>query len=358
MAPPPVDLYPPASKTTLVKNGKLNGAVTAAIAAISSGRSQAAAFSLTLVDMSAGSGPLPMGGYKDDEEHYIASMAKVGVMYSAYALRDMVRRYVVKQKPASADALFKGLEADMDDAIVKSSPIILGAPVLRDHRVPHYEDVIDKTGATAMPEFRTEFLKALEKMIVPSDNTMAGKSVHGVGYSYLNGALEAAKLFSSPTKKGMWVAGDFSEGKNWPYARIASTNDGDVAQASTSEAAAALLAIILKRGAIDTKSCDEMADRLVRAAQGLDPDGQGDESWLTRADITGHFDRSSVTHDKIGKGPLKKGGDVYSEVFALKNVGGSAKTYVVAFQNFRPGVYGWADLVAAIRNSIKTYETP
>jgi hypothetical protein len=358
MAPPPVDLYPPAPKTTLLKNAKLNGAVTAAVGAVSSGRSQAAAFALTLVDLSPSSGPLPMGSYKGDEEHYIASMAKVGVMYSAYALRDMVRRYVAKQKPATAEALFTGLAADMDDAIVKSSAIILSAPVLRAHRVPHYADVIDKTGATAMPEFRKDFLKALEKMIVPSDNTMAGKCVHGVGYSYLNGALEAAKLFTTGTKQGMWVAGDFSGGKNWPYARIPSTNDGDVAQASTSEAAALLLAVILKRGAIDTKSCDEMTERLARAAKGIDPDGQGDESWLTRSDIPGHLDLASVTHDKVGLGPLKKGADVYSELLALQNVGGSTRTYAVAFQNFVPGVYRWADLVAVIRNAIKTYETP
>jgi len=363
MALPPVGLFPAAPGISLLRNKKLNDAVTAAISGISGGKSQPPAFSLTLVDLATGGASgssLPMGGYKDDEEHYVASMAKIGVMYSAYALRDLVRRYAIAKKPATAQDLFTGVTADLNDAIARSSSIVLGGSATRNHRIPHYNDVFNVTalGASVEVRFRPEFIKALDKMIVPSDNTMAGRCVHGVGYSYLNAALEAGKMFDSSTKKGLWVAGDFSGGTDWPYVRIPSANDAEVAQASTSQAVALLMAIIMRDAALDATSCKEMRERLGRAARGDDPDGQGDESWLTRGDIPNHLDRAWVTHDKIGLGPLKAGGDVFSEVCVVSGVGGGTRSYVLAFQNFRPGTYRWQDLLSVIRGAIAAYEKP
>lgn len=237
--------------------------------------------------------------------------------------------------------------------------MILGAAVRRDHRVPHYENVFTATGLGSPPldvQFRQNFTHALEEMIVPSGNAMAGKCVHGVGYSYLNGVLEAGGFFDTSTKKGLWVAGDFSGGSDWPYVRIQSTNDRAVAQASTSLRIAQLMALILGRGVLDARSCDEMRDRLRRAARGQSRPGKDrDQSCLTR----GAYQTILMTAGssmRRSASARKAGGDVYSEICAVTGL--DARTYVVAFQNFRPGAYRWEELISVIRNTITTYETP
>jgi hypothetical protein len=353
---PNVPLYPVAPQLSLASSPKLAGAIQKSISGITTNGRAPPAFSLTLVDASSGGAALPVGGYKQDDEHYIASMGKVGVMYSAFALRDMVRRWAAKNMPASPEALLAGLETKMDDWIERSSSIVLGGPAQRRHRVPHYRNVFSFTavGNTIDVQFSPLYLKALEEMIIASDDEKAGECIHGIGYSYLNGALEASGLFDSSTKKGFWVAGDYSFGKNWPSVRIPSQNDGPVAEASTSQIAAQLVAIIMRRVGLDTSSCDSMIDLLSRAAAGNQA-----PSFLWRSELASNsFARNSVTHSKIGIGPLKSGPTIFSEASVIRGVGASAKTYIVVFQNFTPGTYKWSDLFTAIRNSIATYEAP
>jgi hypothetical protein len=353
---PNVPLYPVAPQLSLVSNPKLAGAIQTAISGITTGGRAPPAFSLTLVDAGAGGTALPVGGYKQDDEHYIASMGKVGVMYSAFALRDMVRRWAAKNLPASPEALLAGLASKMDDWIERSSAIVLGGPVQRHHRVPNYRSVFSLTPVGSMidVQFSPHYLKALEEMIIASDDEKAGECIHGIGYSYLNGALEASGLFDSSKKKGFWVAGDYSFGKNWPSVRIPSQNDGQVAEASTGQVAAQLMAIIMRRAGLDTQSCDSMIDLLGRAAAGNEA-----PSFLFRSELASNcLAANSVTHSKIGIGPLKTGPTVFSEASVIRGVGASAKTYFVVFQNFTPSTYKWSDLFTVIRKSISTYEAP
>ena len=48
-----------------------------------------------------------------------------------------------------------------------------------------------------------------------------------------NGAAISAGFTDPSTGAGLWLAGDYSEEKIWPYVRVASVNDGSVAQAAT-----------------------------------------------------------------------------------------------------------------------------
>jgi hypothetical protein len=136
----------------------------------------------------------------------------------------------------------------------------------------------------------------------------------------------------------------------WPYVRITSVNDGLVAQAGTARTMAQLVSLIATRRLLDTASCDQMLDRLGRAAVGPD------QPW---ADRPGILRPGCITHNKLGLGPLKSGSDVRSEVSVLTDPTGSGRTYVVTWQNLigmRP--MGFADVATLIRDSVEEFERP
>jgi hypothetical protein len=367
---PPIPLFPTPT-LGFASDPKLQGAVATALAELGRAGRATVPFSLAIIDLGDGSGKgtLKWGAHRPDEEHYIASIAKVAAMYAAYALRDMVFRFsnlvvFVLGSAALAGAarptatqpspkpLFARLRERMDPAIDVASAILTGT-VRREHRVPNYEGVFvaPKAGAPLTPAFTGDYINSMKQMIVPSSNDGAGRCIRGVGYGYLNGALEAAGLFDAKTRKGVWLAGDFVG--IWPYARIESANDGPVAQAGTALTMAKLLALIVNAGILDTAACNAMKGLLQEAAKGVD------QPFLTRTEAMSAslvLPLDKVTHAKLGLGPLKKGGNVLSEVFRLEGIGKPGRSYAIAYQNLNEGVSSLGDVAFMIRRSIQIYE--
>jgi len=306
----------------------------------------------TLVDVTNASGALPSAGYLETVTDYIASEAKVAVMYSAYAMRDMVQRFAASTGANTAN-LFAQLARQMDPSIVKASKNIAVSLLMPEHRVPSYRNVFAMKpagwgGLRVTVTFTPGFDRALEGMIVPSNNADAATCVHGVGYGYLNGALASGGFFDPSIDQGLWVAGDFQAGKKWPYVRIVSRNDGFVAQAGTTRDMAKLVSLIMTDRLLDPASCDEMRRRLARAARGIDT------PWVAR---TGIFKPGTITHNKLGLGPLKSGQNVRSEVSVYQSPVAKGRRYVVAWQNLvglRP--IGFADIAKIIKATITEFE--
>jgi hypothetical protein len=185
-------------------------------------------------------------------------------------------------------------------------------------------------------------------MIVPSHNGPAATCIHGVGYGYLNGALAAGGFFEPLKRQGLWVAGDYQT--TWPYVRINSINDGPVAQAGTTRDMAKLISLIMTDRLLDPASCGEMRSRLARSVTGI-------ATWVAR---TGLFSSGTITHNKVGVGPLKSGRYVWSEVGVYKSPVASRRRYVVAWQNFAAHLTGaWPieDVAKIIKTAITQYES-
>jgi hypothetical protein len=370
--PPPVtpliNLFPPPPGLTFAQDPAFQAAVAAALAELIAARKVPMPFSIAIIDLGGGSATetLKWGAHKPGEEHYIASVAKIAAMYAGFALRDMVRRLAsftgllesvaagirrgAGNKPAPPQPLLKSLQQYMDPAIDIAVGGPLATAVRREHRIPHYDQVFTLPGAdrALQPEFKGTFVTALREMIVPSSNSHAGQCVRGVGYGYLNGALEAAGLFDRKTQTGLWLAGDFVG--IWPYARINSANDGLVAQAGSALAVAKLLALIVNGAVVDAPAQQAL---LKAAAEGPD------QPWLSRTEAMTErlaLPRAKITHAKLGLGPLKKGGDVYSEVFRIEGLRKPGKSYAVAFQNLKPPDSTFDDAAFMVRRSIELYE--
>ena len=350
----PIPLFPSKPADPLTTNSKLERALKNAIAKIEKDRKLTPGtfpVRFTLVDVTDASGAFPSAGYLETVTDYIASEAKVAVMYSAYALRDMVQRFAAASGANSAN-LFARLAGKINPSIAQASRNIARSLLRDEHRVPAYRSVFAVKPATwgfrVTVAFSPEFNQALEGMIVPSNNTHAGTCVRGVGYGYLNGALAAGGFFEPSTNQGLWVAGDFQQGKKWPYIRIVSRNDGLVAQAGTTRDMAKLVSLIMTDRLLDPASCKEMRDRLARAAKGIDI------PWVARAGI---FRAGTITHNKLGLGPLKSGKNVRSEVSVYQSPVARGRRYVVAWQNLvglQP--IGFTDIANIIKATITEYE--
>lgn len=357
MAPPPsppIDPFPRSTSITLVDSDRLNRAIAKAVNDVvdATAGKPPALFALSIVDP----GDNSVGSFRGDREHYVASMVKVGVLYAAHALRDMVRRYVAARKPASPDALFQNLPIDMNRAIEHSARVILGAIGSSAHRVPNYRAMFSASGrgAAMNVDFHTNYAKALEDMIIPSDDPSAVACIHGLGYSYMNGVLAKHGFFQEKDKKGVWIGGDF--GTAWAQARIPCDNDGDTAQGSTTEAMAHLATTIILDDNLPGESHRKMTDLLRRAAHG----GNSDPSFLLRPEVTNRLSEHQVSHAKIGWGGLGRGETgpkVYSEVCMLRDIGPRGRSYIVSYANIDYGPYSLMDLVKIIKNAITAYES-
>lgn len=353
-SPLPVSLFPPKPADPLTANLKMEGALKSAIAKFEKDRKlKPGTFPVrfTFVEITDPSGSFPPAGYLETKTDYIASEAKVVVMYSAYALRDMVRRFAASPGANSAN-LFTRLAKEMDPSIIKASKNIARSLLMDDHRVPSYRNVFAMQpttwGLRVTVAFTPGFNSALEGMIVPSNNVHAGTCVRGVGYGYLNGALAEGGFFNPSSDQGLWVAGDFQQGKKWPYVRIVSSNDGLVAQAGTTRDMAKLVALIMTDRVLDPASCNEMRGRLARAAKGIDT------PWVAR---TGVFKAGTITHNKLGLGPLKSGKLVRSEISVYQSPVARGRRYVVAWHNLvglQP--IGLADIARIIKSTITEFE--
>jgi hypothetical protein len=331
-SPLPVSLFPPKPVDPLAPNTKMQGALENAIAAAEKAvKLKPGTFPVrfTLAEVTDASGSFPAAGFPgflETDTDYIASEAKVAVMYAAYALRDMVRRFAAVTGAWSPGDLFAKLARQMNPSIAGASKNIARSLLREEHRVPSYGNAFTATSANfkLSVSFSPGFGKALEGMIVPSNNIDASTCVHGVGYGYLNGSLAAGGFFDASIGRGLWVAGDFLQGKKWPYVRIPSRNDGLVAQAGTTRDMARLVALIMTDRLLDPASCGEMRGRLARAAKGVDT------PWIAR---TGVFKPGTITHNKLGLGPLKSGKNVRSEVSVYQSPVAKGRRYVVAWQN-------------------------
>lgn len=360
---PPVPLFATRPTTTFARNPKLQAALDGAIAKICAKRKIAVAdfpSPISIIDLksaASGASALPIAGFNDtNEEDYIASAGKVGVLYAAFAIRDMVRRFVLTVKPKDAKDLFAQLDAQMGPAIVSAVPrVTLKAPIVK----PDYASMIEvtKLGSGLGINFKRDYETNLDGMIIKGENLPTSKCVHGVGYGYMNGTLAAHGFFIDKSGLGLWVGTDYNGTR--PKVFITTKNAASSeAAASTSDAMARLLAIIIVGGVLSDTVCEEMRRRLKGAVRS---NGGSDKSWLTRSSVTDALPDNALTHNKIGLGTITvgkmAGTPIDSEILAL-DVGKvpdlpGSKKFAIAYQNVRQPEAG--DIVAIIRDTITAY---
>lgn len=344
-----------------VADGRLQAALDGAIVAAALARGAdptRVPIRFALADITSAAGSFPFAGHDADVTDYVASEAKIAVMFAAYALRHAVRQAAAFGLTANPGELLARFKAVADPIIRSFVGRIATAPLEDRHRLPRYDDVLKVTaGAAGLDvQFTPAYLHALDLMIIPSDNRGAGTCVHGLGYGFLNGALQAAGFFEPAAARGLWVAGDYldlgSPGK-YPAVRVPAVNDGNAAQAGSARQVARLMALIETGRLLDPPACNEMRVRLEKAARGV-PGMVFDPPFVARS---GRVPQVSVRANKLGVGPLKASGDVWSEVSVIRDLERPGSSYVVAWQNLAVGTRADETQIAeTLRGAVATYE--
>jgi peptidoglycan hydrolase-like protein with peptidoglycan-binding domain len=377
--PPPaprVPLFPTAVAPVLTADSKLQTALANAVAAVETRRRLTPGsfpIPFAIAEVTAAR-PFAFAGHRENEMDYIASEAKVQVMFAAYALRDLARRFATARGITVPGDLFTQLARDVTPLLRSGVPRVASATNITDrHRDPSYAAAliatVNATGPVSVA-FTSAFRADLERMIVVSDNNAAGRCVRAVGYAYLNGVLQACGLFDATNDRGLWEAADFHGGDppftatRWPSVRVPVANDREVGQAGTTRSMVELVSLIAAKLIINSTACEEMLGHLHRAA--VRPT-QVDRVFAREPGI---LRRDAITHNKIGIGPLNAGRDagrsVFSEVSILDGPVAPGRRYVVAWQNFvdrdgaashhRPRAF--VDEATIIRDTITEFERP
>ena len=140
---------------------------------------------------------------------------------------------------------------------------------------------------------------------------------------------------------------------NWPYVRINSANDGQVAQAATTFHLAKLFSLIADGTLVDSASSGLMK-ALLQGGSWFDG---GTDAFSARTFASNGPLR--VTASKVGRGPLKRMGEVFSEG-ALFHEDAHDADFAVAWQNLKgPGSQAKIKSVATvIENTIKNTFRP
>lgn len=352
----------------------------------------------TIADVTA-PGRYPVAHYNGDEVDFIASEAKVTVLYAAVELRNMVRRYAQDLGITQASVLLSALDL-LAPQIQKAAQLIKDAKDVRGRRVPikdaqrlpNYGRIFDfdESGGTLKINFKGAIAKetdgrkkqkdydfghSLYDMIVNSGDATAKNCIDAIGYAFLNGALEAGGFFERPTPadpktfRGVWVGGNYAVET---IRGEMSVNDGPAQFGGTTRQIAKLFALVhAGTFAEPTDPNGDLMSFLLNAAGGSD---------AAFPPVLRNYASGSFTYvlNKLGWAQLGIGDPsknwVASEGALIKTqkADGTTKLYVVAWQNLelhkkrdrtlevaKAGphtLYYQADLVDIITKTIAAYQ--
>jgi hypothetical protein len=298
-----------------------------------------AAISIAAVQSSSDDSDTPTfayAGLRDSAMYFSASLLKVSAMLAAFELRQSAGEVASNEASCDAATVFSDLQNQFDQDIENSVPLLLSAPgITHAMRVPTYSTVF--AAPQSAPDggcqltFDTAFAANMRGMIVDSNNNQASATIQALGYSWINGLVSNGGLFDQSTNTGIWLAGTFLGAT--PVVRIPSVNDGPSAQATTTIDMTRFLALLIEAETLDERSDDGITAEMLALLS--DAQSVGDSSWMTtdaRPGYDGLGAGFTITHCKIGLGPLKAGPDIASEATIL-NHDDTNTQFLVVWQN-------------------------
>lgn len=297
------------------------------------------AISFVAIDETTNPFDFKHAGIRYGDSYYTASLVKVGVLYAAFELRQSVNILAAESGIETPNELHARLHSEFDSLITEKFHSILKTlkvsltPVNESVVTPpKYEQIFKRnpdTTAGLKWIFTDQFHTNLVNMIVKGDNNSAAACIQALGYSWINGTLNAGGFFFPEGKTGIWVGGTFTGAL--PPIRIPSVNDGEVAQASTCFDMSNLYAHLVNRSLVNhhnLTNSKEMLDILfVSAASG---NNESYLDWTRRKQLPKR--NFSVTHSKIGLGQLKTREWVASDSAIVEHIE-TGRRFIVVFQN-------------------------
>ncbi len=177
----------------------------------------------------------PFAAHNPTDMLYVASLAKIYVLYVAFELQARVERRAKAMIAAGLSTAAAGWQAKvfqqlrtewqphLDAAFPtlprgfpKLSEVVAlsaaGDATFRESTPPLTDAELDVIGEFGAP--RGQFRDWLRLMMRWSNNSAASKCIHALSYPYINGVLASAGFFDQTSKTGLWLSGDYL-GNDW-----------------------------------------------------------------------------------------------------------------------------------------------
>ena len=248
--PKPYTLAVDGPRSTALKTA-VDADVGPFLAGLPAGLPSAKTLSGALIDLTAGAGPTAYASShaSDDEDTFnIGSMGKMLAMYAAFELRFRLRKALQAAESKGLDVTVAGWDTRFRKLVERtwSGRVARGFPGF-DTRMPaRFPKLVDMFTFTTVPaspppgrrtgqiDFKhgtatdteiinldlgtpdlskMKFLELIKSMIFMSNEVAAGLVIDAVGYPYLNGALREGGFFDPPSKRGLWVSGNYRTSK-------------------------------------------------------------------------------------------------------------------------------------------------
>ncbi len=274
-------------------------------------------------------GTMEYAGVHETEMYFSASLLKVAMLYASFELEAQVNQLATDLPAPTAAKFLERVRLEFGKTIERS--------VARINRPGEWRTTKFKEVLRALPDgpnrFRVELHPThaadLGKIFTVQDKNIAPRdTMHRLGYSYVNRALEAAGFFNAASANGIWTTADYG---SWPdfHVPVATRGgrperNGSSSAAMTALAMASLLAHLQRGTLVDAAASARMRTIFQAGA---------DWSWMQ--DFTPTAAASfTVTGCKIGESPSGSAfvGNVYSEGAWLRRKSDAAE-FVLVWQN-------------------------
>jgi hypothetical protein len=155
---------------------------------------------------------------------YSGSLVKVAALYAAHDLRAAARQHA-KDKGDTFAAFGgpQGFAQSFTTAIdtTNAAADLLKPPLPKKPDLGQIFTGFASTGPNRV-EFKPSYKHDLEEIL---ENENAGRVIRPLGYAYINVSLMKGGFYDPATKKGIWLAGDYSGATITPTVRVPVDND-------------------------------------------------------------------------------------------------------------------------------------
>ncbi|MBA3774724.1 MAG: hypothetical protein H0X13_20170, partial [Ramlibacter sp.] len=335
-------LYPAEMAPSAPQNARLAAALLAVRGSLSAANKASLDKAALIVAKLTPSGAMEYAGARETEMLFSASLLKVCLLYASFELVARVNVLAPAITAVTGAEFLEKVEKDFSGKIENAVPRIKPGPwrkVSFSEALAATPDGPNRYRVSLSTEHDTELRKIFSEQ---SQNHSPRDTMHRLGYSYVNRALDAAGFFDADTETGIWMATDYGD---WTDFNVPVATGGTSSAAMTALAMANLLSHIHRRKLIDLPASTTM-----RAM--FDAGAGWSWFWQLASPETFSF---TVTACKVGHSgsPSAKVGPVMSEAIFAQRKSDSAP-FVAVWQNV-PDALGSEPVYRVLDEMIKNW---
>jgi hypothetical protein len=258
-------LYPTEMRPSATHNARLATAMQTVRGTLSTANKKRLDNVCIIVCKLTPSGDMDYAGVRETEMFFSGSLLKVALLYASFELVARVNTLAPLITAGSAKDFFGKVGQVFDPKIANAVPKITPGPWRKVQFDGALVATADASGAfrVTMSPLHDQDLRSI--FLDQNQNVGARECMHRLGFSYVNGALEAAGLLGLVTETGIWMATDYVDDNppgpgNWRSFNIPVVTNGTSSAAMTALTMSNLLNKLHRRELIDAASSQTMRD--------------------------------------------------------------------------------------------------